>query len=402
MPCIVDEEDESNLPTHQDTVKSYDEDPAIPTRSLEDYLYLKGTRHQDDEDELIYETISVEIHVDELSKERFIVGYRKRVLRNGRLSNEIDGPIHIRDIERLTTAYAKEVVHVDLGVIDLLNNTDNDPAVTTYQDKTGISNAGATSVYEHIDEDDRRQDKRRRIDPYDYNPVRTDGLCIKDQVGRTAGIAYEGYAASDVLLESGVMESGGRTPIQSSNRSGDTNNSSSSSNSSCCHTVEDDVREHQYNKDDFTGLPSSANSVIDQYLPSSKGYSFRETVLNMLDINSMLNRKMRRLTSDRLTRYAKQGDPVAAAICALQLDPKLLDAYKNGYREPKDHNEAMSTEDRDKWLEAEQQEIHSMLKNKVYEFVNTEPTKKPIPCKWVYKRKRDSMARPEIQGKAGS
>ena len=30
-------------------------------------------------------------------------------------------------------------------------------------------------------------------------------------------------------------------------------------------------------------------------------------------------------------------------------------------------------------------------KNKVYEFVNTEPTKKPIPCKWVYKRKRDSL-----------
>ena len=56
----------------------------------------------------------------------------------------------------MTTAYAKEVVHVDLGIIDLLNNTDNDPVVTTYQDKTGISNAGATSVYEHIDEDDRR------------------------------------------------------------------------------------------------------------------------------------------------------------------------------------------------------------------------------------------------------
>ena len=51
----------------------------------------------------------------------------------------------------------------------------------------------------------------------------------------------------------------------------------------------------------------------------------------------MLNRRMRRDISEKLTRFAKQGDPVAAAVCALQLDPKLLDAYKSGYREPKDH-----------------------------------------------------------------
>ena len=105
----------------------------------------------------------------------------------------------------------------------------------------------------------------------------------------------------------------------------------------------------------------------------------------------MLNRRMRRDTSEKLTRFAKQGDPVAAAVCALQLDPKLLDAYKSGYREPKDHEEAMSTEDRIQWAEAEMQELHSMLKNKVYQLVNTDPSKKAIPCKWVYKRKRDSM-----------
>ena len=51
----------------------------------------------------------------------------------------------------------------------------------------------------------------------------------------------------------------------------------------------------------------------------------------------------------------------------------------------------MSTEDAAKWREAEEAEIHSMLKNKVYEIVNMKsPQKKLIPCKWVYKRKRDS------------
>ena len=51
----------------------------------------------------------------------------------------------------------------------------------------------------------------------------------------------------------------------------------------------------------------------------------------------------------------------------------------------------MSTDDAEKWREAEVAEIHSMLKNKVYEMVNMKPPqKKLIPCKWVYKRKRDS------------
>ena len=134
--------------------------------------------------------------------------------------------------------------------------------------------------------------------------MRADGPCINDQVREATGKAYSGYAVADVLFESREMES---------YRSGDTNNSSSSADSSSRYTFEDYVGEHQYNKDNFTGLLFCANGVIVEYLPNSKGYSFRETVLSMLNINSMLNRKMRRSTTYKLTRYAKQGDPVASA-----------------------------------------------------------------------------------------
>ena len=75
----------------------------------------------------------------------------------------------------------------------------------------------------------------------------------------------------------------------------------------------------------------------------------------------------------------------------LNNEPSLLQAYQNGNKEPANHTEAMSTEDAAKWREAEEAEIHSMLKNNVYEMVNEKlPQKKLIPCKWVYKRKRDS------------
>ena len=78
-------------------------------------------------------------------------------------------------------------------------------------------------------------------------------------------------------------------------------------------------------------------------------------------------------------------------VCILNNDPSLLQAYQNGYREPANHSEAMNTEDAVKWREAKEAEIHSMLKNKVYEMLNVKsPQKKLIPCKCVYKRKKDS------------
>ena len=80
---------------------------------------------------------------------------------------------------------------------------------------------------------------------------------------------------------------------------------------------------------DFTRLSSCANRVMEECLPNSTSCSFI---------------RLRSDTSEKLTRYAKQVDPVATAIiCAIQHDPKQLDAYKNGYGEPKDHEEAMFT-----------------------------------------------------------
>ena len=97
------------------------------------------------------------------------------------------------------------------------------------------------------------------------------------------------------------------------------------------------------------------------------------------------------------TQCANQGDPITMTVCIVNNEPSLLQAYQNGYREPTNHTKAMSTEDAAKLREAEEAEIHSMLKNKLYEMVKQKsPQKKLIPCKWVYKHKRDSAGHVQI------
>ena len=58
------------------------------------------------------------------------------------------------------------------------------------------------------------------------------------------------------------------------------------------------------------------------------------------------------------------------AVCTLNNDPSLLQAYQNGYREPANHSEALSTDAAENLKEAEEAEIHSMMKIKVYGMIN--------------------------------
>jgi histone deacetylase 1/2 len=48
----------------------------------------------------------------------------------------------------------------------------------------------------------------------------------------------------------------------------------------------------------------------------------------------------------------------------------------------------MNTPDRDKWAAAEKAEIQSLIKNKVFTEVTRPSNRTPIPCKWIYKRKK--------------
>ncbi|KAL4376604.1 hypothetical protein GQ457_02G024260 [Hibiscus cannabinus] len=71
-------------------------------------------------------------------------------------------------------------------------------------------------------------------------------------------------------------------------------------------------------------------------------------------------------------------------LVTTQVDVILVDQD-----EPKTYQEAVSSPDSEKWLEAMRSEMDSMLENQVWTLVEPPDRIKPIGCKWVFKRKTD-------------
>ena len=79
----------------------------IPSGHIEDYQWLIGTHHRDFDDQQIYKT--TKIYIMRVNKTPFIVADRVW-LTHGRYSGKGDcNGIHVRDIERYTRAYMREV-----------------------------------------------------------------------------------------------------------------------------------------------------------------------------------------------------------------------------------------------------------------------------------------------------
>ncbi|KAK8564850.1 hypothetical protein V6N12_058430 [Hibiscus sabdariffa] len=57
--------------------------------------------------------------------------------------------------------------------------------------------------------------------------------------------------------------------------------------------------------------------------------------------------------------------------------------------EPKNYQEAVSSPDSKKWLDAMRSEMDSMSENQVWTLVEPPEGIKPIGCKWVFKKKTD-------------
>jgi hypothetical protein len=63
--------------------------------------------------------------------------------------------------------------------------------------------------------------------------------------------------------------------------------------------------------------------------------------------------------------------------------------------DPTSFEEAMSSDNSSKWLEAIEDEINSMSTNKVWDLELIPKGAKTIDCKWVYKTKHDSQGNVE-------
>ena len=56
--------------------------------------------------------------------------------------------------------------------------------------------------------------------------------------------------------------------------------------------------------------------------------------------------------------------------------------------DPSTYKDAMDDSDKEKWLEAMNQEMESMYSNSVWELVDPPEHVRSIGCKWIYKKKR--------------
>jgi len=58
---------------------------------------------------------------------------------------------------------------------------------------------------------------------------------------------------------------------------------------------------------------------------------------------------------------------------------------------PKTYNEAINSENKNKWIEAMNSEIKSLSDNGTWTLVNTPDVCKPVSCGWVFKIKYDNQ-----------
>ncbi|KAL0548750.1 hypothetical protein IC582_013218 [Cucumis melo] len=65
----------------------------------------------------------------------------------------------------------------------------------------------------------------------------------------------------------------------------------------------------------------------------------------------------------------------------------------DGVEDPLSYKQAMNDVDKDQWVKAMDLEMESMYFNLVWELVDLPEGVKPIGCKWIYKRKRDSAGK---------
>ena len=61
--------------------------------------------------------------------------------------------------------------------------------------------------------------------------------------------------------------------------------------------------------------------------------------------------------------------------------------------EPKSYKEAITSRDRQCWLTAMEEEIHSLYKNDTWRLVDKPHDQKIVDCKWIFKGKMKLLER---------
>ena len=92
------------------TATTVSQDTDSTTADVNDFKYLIGTIHRDDEDLELYKTVDVLEETFDDDDGPLIVAYRRRLKPNGQLEPKCEDdeyPIHIQDIVQMTDEYSK-------------------------------------------------------------------------------------------------------------------------------------------------------------------------------------------------------------------------------------------------------------------------------------------------------
>ena len=66
-------------------------------------------------------------------------------------------------------------------------------------------------------------------------------------------------------------------------------------------------------------------------------------------------------------------------------------AYMATVQEPSSYTEAMKSPEKEQWVKAIQEELNSLKRNEVWEFVPTPKDRKLVGCRWVFRIKTDAQ-----------
>jgi len=380
------------------------------TKSVTDFDYLVGTHHRDDEDGMIYQTTRV------CDENGLIVVYRRLVNKTGRLSRKEDGPLHVYDIERLTQQYEPHepsiIKNMNVTCLDDIYQDDNSviaamAKTTLLSDERVVAQSHQGSdqldpmnlVYQSPDELDPRDPVSVAIDKGDSAPpsmiehardVLTHLVSVLNKRCRTDG-TDNAQLEEDTVQSKRRRASGlaGAMPVELT--SSDARAAADPRNPSSGNTGK---TEGSHDPDRLLGERTLAGKALVINLLDSI-YTIPD-IRNKLMITkndhkkyvSSINRQHERAAVTILKRRASQGDVIASLLMDNNQHSDMLARYTSFQSEPMSHDEAMYTPDYEKWDEAEQSEIRSLLRNKVFKIVDKPSNRKLIPCKWIYKRKK--------------
>ncbi|KAK8696647.1 hypothetical protein V6N13_001779 [Hibiscus sabdariffa] len=150
--------------------------------------------------------------------------------------------------------------------------------------------------------------------------------------------------------------------------------------------------------------PKSQKCTFVGYPKETKGYYFYNSKENKMFVDQTgvfiekeflsyngngRNIELKEVQQQQVHEQEVEETPQVVEGNSTDLETQPLDVILVDQDEPKTYQEAVSSPDSEKWLEAMRSEMDSMSENQVWTLIEPPEGIKPIGCKWVFKKKTD-------------